>query len=60
MKNQEFLDPRHDCYYLEPSAELPEEAPVSAAYEASSALSSRFFLGPWLETLVIEHVHNIV
>ena len=25
---------RNDCYYLEPSAELPEEAPPSAGYEA--------------------------
>lgn len=29
---QRFL--RNDCYYLEPSSELPEEAPVSTAYEA--------------------------
>ena len=30
----------HDCYFLEPSAELPEEAPVSAAYESLSPTSS--------------------
>ena len=26
---------RNDCYYLEPSAELPEDAPPSAGYEAA-------------------------
>lgn len=29
----------NDCYYLEPSSELPEEAPVSTAYESLSPSS---------------------
>ena len=46
-----LFSPRHDCYYLEPSAELPEEAPVSAAYEVRRSV--RGPKGRWFEVTLL-------
>lgn len=45
----------HDCYYLEPSAELPEEAPVSAAYESLSPSSSETRCTNEFRQMLLDH-----
>lgn len=45
----------HDCYYLEPSAELPEEVPVSAAYESFSPASSETRCTNEFRQMLVDH-----
>eukprot|EP00439_Symbiodinium_sp_Y106_P077483 s1836_g16.t1 len=45
----------NDCYYLEPSAELPEEAPPSAGYESLSPTSGGKHCTAEFRQMLVDH-----